>query len=73
MNPTTDILEKRFAMLEGGAAALCVSSGTAAIFNTVINLAEQGDNIVSARNLYGGTYTQVCLKVGGRHRSNDRK
>lgn len=58
MNPTTDVLEQRFAMLEGGAAALALSSGTAAAFNTIINLAEQGDNIVSARNLYGGTYTQ---------------
>lgn len=54
MNPTTDVLEQRFAMLEGGAAALALSSGTAAAFNTVINLCEQGDNIVSARNLYGG-------------------
>ena len=58
MNPTTSVLEERFAMMEGGAAALAVSSGTAAAFNTVINLAQQGDNIVSARNLYGGTYTQ---------------
>ena len=58
MNPTTDILEKRFAMMQGGAASLALSSGTAACFNTIINLAEQGDNFVSARNLYGGTFTQ---------------
>ena len=58
MNPTTDVLEQRFAALEGGAAALALSSGTAAAFNTIINLAQQGDNIVSAANLYGGTYTQ---------------
>ncbi len=60
MNPTTDVLEKRVALLEGAheAGGLGLASGTAAIFNTVINLAEAGDNIVSARNLYGGTYTQ---------------
>lgn len=60
MNPTTDVLEKRVAMLEGAPApaGLAFASGTAAIFNTIINLAQAGDNIVSARNLYGGTYTQ---------------
>jgi O-acetylhomoserine (thiol)-lyase len=60
MNPTTDVLEKRFATLEGAheLSALAVSSGTSACFYSIINLAEQGDNIVSARNLYGGTYTQ---------------
>ena len=59
-NPTTDVLEKRVALLEGApeAGGLGLASGTAAIFNTVINLAEAGDNIVSARSLYGGTYTQ---------------
>lgn len=62
MNPTTDVLEQRFAAMEGGAAALALSSGTAAAFNTIINVCEQGDNFVSARNLYGGTYTQVCCK-----------
>lgn len=55
---TTDVLEKRFAAMEGGAAALAVSSGTSACFYAIINLAEQGDNFVSARNLYGGTFTQ---------------
>ncbi|MGA0846007.1 MAG: aminotransferase class I/II-fold pyridoxal phosphate-dependent enzyme, partial [Luteolibacter sp.] len=58
MNPTHDVLEKRVAALEGGAAALAVSSGTSAIFYSIITLARAGDNIVSARNLYGGTYTQ---------------
>ncbi len=58
MNPTDDVLEQRVAALEGGAAALAVSSGTSAIFYSIINLAQAGDNIVSARNLYGGTYTQ---------------
>ncbi|MGB0993977.1 MAG: PLP-dependent transferase, partial [Akkermansiaceae bacterium] len=59
-NPTTGVLEKRLALLEGAheLAGLGHSSGTAAIFNSIINLASAGDNIVSARNLYGGTYTQ---------------
>ena len=58
MNPTNDVLEQRVAALEGGAAGLAVASGTSAIFYSIINLAQAGDNIVSARNLYGGTYTQ---------------
>jgi O-acetylhomoserine (thiol)-lyase len=58
MNPTTDALEQRVAALEGGAAALGVASGTSAIFYAIINLAQEGDEIVSANNLYGGTYTQ---------------
>jgi len=58
MNPTQDVLEQRVAALEGGAAALALASGTSGIFYTVINIAQQGDNIVSANNLYGGTYTQ---------------
>lgn len=57
-NPTHDVLEQRFAALEGGAAALATSSGTSAAFFSIINMAQQGDNIVAARNLYGGTYTQ---------------
>ncbi|MCX6356670.1 MAG: O-acetylhomoserine aminocarboxypropyltransferase/cysteine synthase [Candidatus Aureabacteria bacterium] len=57
MNPTQDVLEKRVAALEGGAAALAHASGTAAIFNTVINICAAGDEIVAANNLYGGTYT----------------
>ncbi|MGO8693327.1 MAG: O-acetylhomoserine aminocarboxypropyltransferase/cysteine synthase family protein [Rectinemataceae bacterium] len=56
-NPTNEILEARVAELEGGAASVAVASGTAAIFNTVITIARAGDEIVSASNLYGGTYT----------------
>ena len=58
MNPTTDVLEQRVAALEGGAAGLGVASGTSGVFYSIINLAEEGDEIVSANNLYGGTYTQ---------------
>lgn len=57
MNPTQDILEQRVAALEGGAAALAVASGTSAIFYAVINVCSHGDEIVSANNLYGGSYT----------------
>jgi O-acetylhomoserine (thiol)-lyase len=57
MNPTTDVLEKRMAALEGGVGALGVASGTAAIFYSLINCMSAGDEFVSARNLYGGTYT----------------
>ena len=58
MNPTTDVLEQRVAAMEGGAAGLAVASGTSAIFYSIINLAKSGDEIVSANNLYGGSYTQ---------------
>ena len=58
MNPTNDVLEKRLAALEGGAAALTLSSGTAAIAFTITNILKQGDELVAANNLYGGTYTQ---------------
>ncbi len=57
-NPTQDVLEQRMASLEGGAAALALSSGTSAIFYTIINICGQGDEIVSANNLYGGTFVQ---------------
>jgi O-acetylhomoserine (thiol)-lyase len=57
-NPTTDILEQRVSHLEGGAASVAVASGTSAIFYAVITLAQGGDEIVAANNLYGGTYTQ---------------
>ncbi|HOK41604.1 MAG TPA: O-acetylhomoserine aminocarboxypropyltransferase/cysteine synthase [bacterium] len=57
MNPTQDVLEKRVAALENGAAALALSSGTSAIFYTIINICEAGDEFISANNLYGGTYT----------------
>ncbi len=56
MNPTTDVFEKRIAELEGGVAALGVASGQAAETLTILNLARQGDNIVSSQTLYGGTY-----------------
>ncbi|MGV0920745.1 O-acetylhomoserine aminocarboxypropyltransferase/cysteine synthase family protein [Empedobacter falsenii] len=61
-NPTTDVFEKRIAALEGGVAALAVSSGQAAQFIALNNILESGDNFVSASNLYGGTYNQ--FKVG---------
>ncbi len=57
MNPTQDSLEKRIAALDGGAAALALASGTSAIYYSIINLAEAGDEIVSSSHLYGGTYT----------------
>jgi O-acetylhomoserine (thiol)-lyase len=59
-NPTTDVLEKRFATLEAGEAALATASGMAAIFYAIANAAEAGDNIVCASQLYGGTLTQAA-------------
>ncbi|MGI6241327.1 MAG: O-acetylhomoserine aminocarboxypropyltransferase/cysteine synthase family protein [Candidatus Omnitrophota bacterium] len=56
MNPTTDVLEKRIAQLDGGVGALAVSSGQSAIALALLNIAQAGDEIVSADNLYGGTY-----------------
>ena len=56
MNPTNDVLEKRMALLEGGAGALAVASGQSAITLALLNIARAGDEIVSADNLYGGTY-----------------
>ncbi len=56
MNPTTDVLEKRVALLEGGTAGLAVASGQAAITYSILNIASAGDEIVSATSLYGGTY-----------------
>ena len=58
MNPTNDVLEKRIAALEGGAAAKTLASGTAAIYFTITNIARAGDEIVAASNLYGGTFSQ---------------
>jgi len=57
MNPTTDVLEKRVADLEGGVGGLAVSSGSAAINYSILNIAEIGNNIVTTPQLYGGTYT----------------
>ncbi len=56
MNPTTDVLEKRMAVIEGGVGALAVASGQSAITLALLNIAQSGDEIVSADNLYGGTY-----------------
>ena len=56
MNPTTDVLEKRLAELDGGVGALALASGSAAINLAILNLAQAGDNIISAQYLYGGTY-----------------
>lgn len=56
MNPTVDAFEKRVAALEGGTAAVATSSGSAAITYAILNIAESGDEIVAASNLYGGTF-----------------
>lgn len=56
MNPTEDVFEKRIAALEGGVAALAVASGAAAVTYKILNLAQNGDNIVSAKNIYGGSF-----------------
>jgi len=62
MNPTQDVLEQRLAALEGGTAALALSSGTSAVYYAIINICAAGDEIVSASNLYGGTYTMFdCI------------
>ena len=57
-NPTQQVLEERMALLEGGKAALALSSGTSAVFYAIINICEHGDEVVAANNLYGGTYAQ---------------
>ena len=56
MNPTQDVFEKRMAALDGGVGALATASGQAAITLALLNIAQTGDEIVSADNLYGGTY-----------------
>lgn len=63
MNPTTDVLEQRIAQLEGGAAALAVASGSAAITYAILNIAGAGDEIVSASTLYGGTYNLFSVTL----------
>jgi len=60
MNPTTDVLEKRIAALEGGAAAVAFASGHAAICSTILTFAQAGDEIVSSSTLYGGTYNMFA-------------
>jgi len=57
MNPTTDILEKRMAALDSGVGGLALASGTNAIYYSLINIMESGDEFIAARNLYGGTFT----------------
>jgi len=62
MNPTTDVLEKRIAALEGGVAALATSSGQAAQFIALTNILQSGDNMVSTSYVYGGTYNQFKVQ-----------
>ncbi len=57
MNPTSDVFEKRFAAVEGGLAGIATASGMAAIFYAIANVAEAGDNIIVAKQVYGGTTT----------------
>jgi O-acetylhomoserine (thiol)-lyase len=67
MNPTTDVLEKRLAAMEGGIGSLCFSSGMAAITASVLNICKAGQHVVSSSSLYGGTYTlfsQTFPKLG---------
>lgn len=59
-NPTQDVLEQRIAALEGGVAALAVASGAAAVTYAFLNIAREGDHIVSANNIYGGSYNLLC-------------
>lgn len=59
-NPTSDVLEQRFAALEGGAAAISTASGQAAIFYAIVNVAEAGDNIIISDKLYGGAVTLLA-------------
>lgn len=62
-NPTTDVLEQRFAQLEGGAAAICTASGQSAIFYAIANVAEAGDNIIISDKLYGGAVTLLTHTI----------
>jgi O-acetylhomoserine (thiol)-lyase len=67
MNPTTDVLEKRLAAMEGGVAGLCFSSGMAAIMASILTICRAGQHIISSSSLYGGTYTlftQTFPKLG---------
>jgi O-acetylhomoserine (thiol)-lyase len=64
-NPTQAVLEERLALLEGGGAAVAVASGSAAVFYSILNIAGQGDEIVSVSNLYGGTYTLFSTTLPG--------
>ena len=62
-NPTTTVFEERVALLEGGVGALAVASGMAAITLAILNIAEAGDEIVAASNLYGGTYNLFAVTL----------
>jgi O-acetylhomoserine (thiol)-lyase len=62
-NPTTTVFEERVALLEGGVGALAVASGMAAITLAILNIAESGDEIISASNLYGGTYNLFAVTL----------
>jgi len=67
MNPTNDVLEKRLAALDGGVAGLAVASGQAAITTSILNITQSGQNFISAKNLYGGTwtlFTQTFRRLG---------
>jgi O-acetylhomoserine (thiol)-lyase len=63
MNPTSDVLEKRIAVLEGGVGALAFASGHAAISAAILNIAQAGDEIVSSATLYGGTYNMFAYTL----------
>jgi O-acetylhomoserine (thiol)-lyase len=63
MNPTTDVLEKRITALEGGVGSLAVASGSSAITYAILNIAQAGDEIVSANTLYGGTYNLFSITL----------
>lgn len=62
-NPTTDVLEKRIATLEGGIGAIAFASGQAAIIGAILNILESGDEIVSSASLYGGTYNLFAYNL----------
>ncbi|HEX42057.1 MAG TPA: bifunctional O-acetylhomoserine aminocarboxypropyltransferase/cysteine synthase, partial [Phycisphaerales bacterium] len=67
MNPTTDVLEKRLAAMEGGAAGLALSSGQSAIYVSIFNICGAGGHVVSSNSLYGGTatlFSQTFRKFG---------
>lgn len=59
-NPTSEVLEQRVAVLEGGVGALAVASGAAAVTYSILNIAAKGDHIVAANNIYGGSYNLLC-------------
>ena len=62
-NPTVTVLEERVALLEGGVGALALASGMAAITLAILNIAQAGDEIVAASNLYGGTYNLFAITL----------